>query len=80
MSNQVLTTARKFEQFLKSNYAYAAYLTEFAEIDRSEGLCEWLLTRQPDLYIIAAFTWERTEQGHAYWDALNMQWQDMLNS
>lgn len=80
MENQVLTTARKFEQFLKSHHAYAAYLTEFAEIDRSAGLCEWLLTRNPNRYITAAFTWSRTEQDFDYWQAMDIQWQHILKS
>lgn len=77
---QVLTTARKFEQFLKLHNAYAAYLTEFADIDRSAGLCEWLLTRKPDRYITSAFTWSRTEQDFDYWHKLNIQWQNILKS
>ena len=69
-----------FEQFLKINNAYTAYLTEFIELDRSAGFFEWLITRRPNRYLSSAFNWARSQQGYAYWDALDNKWQNKLKS
>lgn len=75
-SESTKTAIKLFKQFLVTNNALEGYLAGLAAVKETPGL-NFSLKRKvgaPKEFILCAFSWDNTKEGHEYWDDLDLQW------
>ena len=68
---------KEFIKFLVRNNAYTTFMRNLAE-----GLGSWSSYRDTnkDVYILGAFVWSKTPEGHDTWSNLSDVWEEYLES
>ncbi len=62
-----------FRTFLKENNALESYIHNF-RINRKDSYFFWHKEKDHSQFILAAFGWRGTPQGHDYWERLHNKW------
>lgn len=66
---------KKFENFLKREGVFEKYLKNLYEQDVQLNGFEY-----PIEYVIAAFSWTDTDEGHSFWIDIDIKWRKELTN
>ena len=68
---------KEFNKFLReNNCASKFYVNKVKKKRKGESIM--LIRDNPITWIIKAFTWEKTQEGHLYWYNIYLKWEHKL--
>jgi len=83
------TGYKEFHQFLINNDILVEYINNFnnsyiwrsdINTDDSKNLNEFLNNWSSYDFIVKAFLWKKTKEGHKYWLSMDRKWTKLVNS
>ena len=70
-------TIRIFIRFLKEEHVRYSYL-KYIERQQSDETIFKMQIGCPSVFILNAFLWKKTKEGHAFWNNISESWYDFL--
>lgn len=78
LSDEIVEIMPRFEQFLKDEGAYEAFIANIKlSIDLEE---RWRFFGKKSSELVHLITWNRTEEKSDYWCAISLKWEDVCRT
>ena len=68
---------KEFNKFLRENGCASKFYVNRAKQEK-KSVSNMLLSAKPAAWVLSAFAWKRTLQGHDHWENIDLKWRHRL--